>query len=100
MEKTSSGLYTIQAGMLTTQGFNNNPDVLPIGIAIMTALVLAVLGTLYMLRKLFMGRDVSKDVKISENELGVSVKTAAPRTSIQGNIVEDKGEMKDKGELK
>lgn len=100
MEKTSTGLYTIQAGMLTAQGFNNNPDVLPIGIAIMTALVLAVLGTIYMLRKLFMGRDVSKDVKISENELSVSVKTAGPRTSIHGNSFDDKGKMKDKGEIK
>ncbi|MEW9492430.1 MAG: cytochrome ubiquinol oxidase subunit I [Candidatus Aramenus sulfurataquae] len=62
MVATSSGLYTIEAGMLTSQGFNNNPDVLPIGIAIMTVLAIAVAGTLYMLKRLFSGKEVSQDV--------------------------------------
>ncbi len=62
MVTTSSGLYTIEAGMLTSQGFNNNPDVLPIGIAIMTVIVIAVAGTLYILRRLFSGKEVAQDV--------------------------------------
>lgn len=62
MVATSSGLYTIEAGMLTSQGFNNNPDVLPIGVAIMTVIVIAVVGTLYMLKRLFSGKEVSQDI--------------------------------------
>ncbi|ARM76901.1 cytochrome ubiquinol oxidase subunit I [Acidianus manzaensis] len=59
---TTGGLYTIQAVMLTSEGYNTNPDVLPIGIAIMTALVIAVAGTLYMLKRLFSGKEISQDV--------------------------------------
>jgi cytochrome d ubiquinol oxidase subunit I len=48
--------------MLTADGFNNSPEVLPIGISIMVVLALAVGGTIYMLKKLFTGKEVSADV--------------------------------------
>jgi len=62
MVQTASGLYEIQAVMLTADGFNNSPEVLPIGISIMVVLALAVGGTIYMLKKLFAGKEVSADI--------------------------------------
>lgn len=62
MTQTTSGLYSIQYVMLTAEGFNNSPEVLPIGISIMIVLAIAVAGTLYMLKKLFSGKEVSADV--------------------------------------
>ncbi|BDB98672.1 cytochrome ubiquinol oxidase subunit I [Saccharolobus caldissimus] len=62
MFQTSAGLYAIQAAMLTSEAYNNSPDVLPIGITIMVVLAIAVAGTLYMLKRLFEGKEVSQDI--------------------------------------
>ncbi|QIW24679.1 cytochrome ubiquinol oxidase subunit I [Sulfolobus sp. S-194] len=62
MVQTANGLYTIEAVMWTNEAYNNNPMVYPIGIAIMAALAIAVIGTVYMLKKLFTGREISKDI--------------------------------------
>lgn len=64
MAQTDSGLYTIQAVLLTSDAYNTNPDVVPIGIAIMAVLTIAVFGTVYMLKRLFAGRTVSQDLAI------------------------------------
>lgn len=62
MVQTPSGLYEIQAAMLTAEAYSTNPEVLPIGVAIMAVLTIAVFGTVYMLKRLFTGSEVSADV--------------------------------------
>ncbi len=92
MVATSSGLYTIEAGLLTSQAFNNSPDVLPIGIAIMTVIVIAVAGTLYMLKRLFSGREVSQDIVSLTTTFGSTYAQSqnVPSTTTT-NALENKG---------
>lgn len=97
MVATSSGLYTIEAGLLTSQAYNNNPDVLPIGIAIMAVLVIAVAGTLYILRRLFSGKEVAKDVASLTTSLttfGSAVAQSPNIPSLKTEISNDNGEKK------
>ncbi|NON61651.1 cytochrome ubiquinol oxidase subunit I [Acidianus sp. DSM 29099] len=88
MVQTAGGLYTIQGVLLTSDAFNTNPDVFGIGIAIMTAIAIAVIGTIYVLKKLFSKRDIKQDVT------SVSVSTPAFSTashiSKQNDIVSSK----------
>jgi len=62
MVQTSSGLYTIQGVLLTSDAYNSNPDVFGIGIGIMTALAIAIIGTPIVLKRLFSKRDIKQDV--------------------------------------
>ncbi len=78
MTQTASGLYSIQAVMLTADGFNNSPEVLPIGISIMVVLALAVIGTVYMLKKLFSGKEVSADVSSARLIMASNVGGTSP----------------------
>ena len=63
------GQYTIQAGMLTSQAFNGSPEILPIGIAIIATLTLAVPGALYVLKRLFRNREITVDIEDSRGLL-------------------------------
>jgi len=63
------GIYTIQAGMWTSQAFNDSPEILPIGIAIIATLTLAVVGALYVLKRLFRSREITVDIEDSRTLL-------------------------------
>lgn len=81
MIQTSSGLYAIQYVMLTSDAYNNSPEVLPIGIAIMTMLAIAVLGAILILKKLFTGRDVSVDIESSSSFLATGTFSMASQNN-------------------
>jgi cytochrome d ubiquinol oxidase subunit I len=90
MVQTASGLYAIQAGLATADAFNNSPEILPIGIAIMAILAIAVAGTIYMLKKLFSARRVTDDVSASLPFLSGSAGVMATQTSKDLSIGNDK----------
>ena len=78
MVQTSSGLYMIQYGLLTSEAYNPNPDIFGIGIAIMTAIAIAIVGTPIMLKRLFAKREIKQDV--------VAITTSGPSFSAQTPI--------------
>ncbi len=90
MVQTASGLYAIQAGLATADAFNDSPEVLPIGIAIMAILAIAVAGTVYMLKKLFSVARITNDVSASLQLLGGSAGVMATQTSMDLSIGNDK----------
>jgi len=62
MIQTSSGLYTIQGVLLTSEAYDSNPDVFGIGIAIMTVISIALIATPIVLKRIFAKRDIKQDV--------------------------------------
>ncbi|MCW1297607.1 MAG: cytochrome ubiquinol oxidase subunit I [Saccharolobus sp.] len=84
MATTTNGLYTIQAVMLTSEGYNTSPDIMPIGLGIMTALAIAVAGTLYLLKRLFRGREVSQDISpILTSTPSITAKSPTERKEVK-----------------
>jgi len=78
MVQTSTGQYAIEYGLLTSEAYNPSPDVFGIGIAIMTALAIAVIGTPILLKRLFAKRDIKQDV--------VAITASGPSFSAQTPI--------------
>ncbi|MCQ4344001.1 MAG: hypothetical protein NO117_03470, partial [Sulfolobales archaeon] len=70
--------------------FNDSPEILPIGIAIMAILAIAVAGTIYMLKKLFSTARIANDVSASLPLLSGSAGTMAAQTSKDLSIGNDK----------